>query len=124
MDVLCCYDDGAILSRDIISINLDSILDSCKVGISNIAAASVEIGQVNVLTIGSLIQTAFKNLAAIGLETDYKFKQLANANSGPSAPAAKVEAKVEKKEEKKAEVKKEEPKEEPEEDFEMGGMFD
>lgn len=55
MDVLCCYDDGAILSREVISINLDSILDSFKTGINYIAAASVEIGEVNALTIGSLI---------------------------------------------------------------------
>jgi len=37
-------------------------------------AASLESGLVNELSVPSFLTNAFKNLAAIGLETNYKFK--------------------------------------------------
>ncbi len=104
MQVIAAYDNGAVLSKEVIGLSPDDILEKFAVGVKNITALSL---QANIPTEASaphFVVNAFKNLAAIGMQIDYKFKQIANASAKSAAPAPK-------KEDKKDEKKKEEPKE-------------
>jgi len=73
MSVFACYDNGAILDKDVVSMSPSDIVNSFKVGVSNIAAISLETGYETECSIPYAITNAFKNLAAIGMEVDYKF---------------------------------------------------
>jgi len=53
------------------------LLDSFKQGVQNITALSLETGIVTEVSAPHAIINAFKSLAAIGLEIDYKFDFLA-----------------------------------------------
>lgn len=74
-----------------------------------------------------MISNAFRNIAALSLESGYKIPELSLLSTGSSEPAqnapteTKAATKAPVKEDKPA--KKEEPKEE-EEDVGMGGLFD
>lgn len=74
----------------------------------------METGYATELSVPHAILNSFKNLAAIGMETNYMFEALKGAQS--SGPAKTEPAKVEKKEE----APKVEEKEE-EEDVNLGG---
>jgi len=77
---------------------------------------SLELGIPTECAVPHMIANAFKNLAAISMETDYKLDALANMQqaSTSSAVQTKTEAKVE--------APKEEEKEE-EEEVDMGDLF-
>lgn len=65
-----------------------------------------------------MIMNAFKNVAALAVETDYKLAALdAAMAAGSQTQAANTGAA-------KVEVAKEEEPEEEEEDMDMGGLFD
>jgi len=74
MNVLCAYDNGSILTKDICALNPEDIMTKFQNGVKYLTAASLEAGLVNELSVPSFLTNAFKNLAAIGLETNYKFK--------------------------------------------------
>jgi len=120
MEIKFVYDDGAILTPEIFNMSPDEILGKFKTGVNNLTALSLGLGLPNELSIPHIIVNGFKNLAAIGLETGLKFKELDNLSSGP-APAQEVKASEPAKpvEAKKEEKKKEEKKEE--EDVGLGG---
>lgn len=122
MKVIGVYDDGTVLGQDIVNLNPNEIIGKFQEGVKNLTAISMATGIPSELSVPHLIVDAFKNLAAIGLNIGYEFKQLKSANQASSAPA-KTEAP---KTEKKAAEKKPEPEkvEEPEEDVDMGGLFD
>jgi len=96
MTVLSCYDDGQILDKTILSVNTDALVERFQTGVKNIAAISLQTGIPTQVSIPHIISNAFKNLAAIGLQINYKFSQIASASSAPApAPApAKTEAKA------------------------------
>ena len=52
------------------------------------ACLNLFIGIVTEASVPHLVLTAFKNLAAIGIQTGYEFDQLKGATSASSAPAA------------------------------------
>jgi len=117
MKVFSDYDNGEILTADVLAISPQLIFDSFANGVLRVAAVSLETGYLTAPSVPHLIQNAFKNLAAIGLETGYKFKEIENA--GKAAPAAAVVAT-------KAPVAKvvvEEKPAEVEEDMDMGDLF-
>jgi len=94
MTVLSCYDDGQMLDKAILSINTESIMERFQSGVKNVAAISLQTGIPTQVSIPHIVSNAFKNLAAIGLQINYKFSQIASASSAPAAaPAAKKEDK-------------------------------
>lgn len=82
-----------------------------------VAAISLETGYVTAPSVPHIIQNSFKNLAAIGIEVGYKFKEIENAGSAP-APAASTAAKAP-----AAKPVVEEKPAEVEEDIDMGDLF-
>lgn len=73
------YDNGEILTEEVLSISPSVILDAFATNTLRVAAVSLATGYVTAPAIPHLIQNAFKDLAAIGLETGYKFKEIENA---------------------------------------------
>ena len=104
MQVIAAYDNGAVLGKEVIGLSPEDIMEKFNAGVRNITALSLGANIPTEASAPHFVLNAFKNLAAIGMQIDYKFKQIANA--GKAAPAAP------KKEEKKDEKKKEEPKKE------------
>jgi len=78
MVVLSVYDDGSILSSEIVSLTPDDIMAKFSKGVSNIAAMSMELGIPTEVAVPHMIANAFKNLAAISVETGYTLDVLAN----------------------------------------------
>lgn len=120
MSVLQMYDGGAVLDKETCSISPNDLIDAFRKGVQNITALSLETGYVTEVSAPHAVINAFKSLAAIGLETGYKFDFLEKlqSNQASSSTAVKTETK---KEEKKVE-KVEEPEEE-EVDMGAGGLF-
>lgn len=71
MNVFACYDNGAILNKNVLTLDPSSILDSFRAGVKNIAAISLETGYTTEASVPYVITNAFKNLAAIGMEVGY-----------------------------------------------------
>jgi len=118
MDVIGCYDDGAMLDKDMVGITPEDILAKFKTGCNNVAALSLETGIITEASVPHLLSNAFKNLAAISMETDYKIKELENMSSGPAQTTSNDAKKEEKVETKQVEVEEEE-----EVDEDMGDLF-
>lgn len=121
MKVFSDYDSGDVLTDEVLSIDPSVILNNFAQSILKLAAVSIETGYVTAPAVPHLIQNAFKNVAAIGLETGYKFKEIENAGKAPaastSAPAASTASKA------PAKPVVEEKPAEPEEDLDMGDLF-
>ena len=103
------YDEGAILPENILNLDPSSLLDRFESGARNICGLSLATGYPIAATIPLIINNAFKNIAALSLESGYffnlfrfKVKEVEAMGSG-SAPEAKKE---EPKKEAKKEVKK------------------
>lgn len=121
MEIISVYDDGSILTPEVISISPDDILKKFQAGAANITGLSLELGIPNEASIPYMIANAFKNIAAISLETNYKLPELENlAAAGPAPSKQPV---VEEKKKAEPEPKKEEEKP-AEEEVDMGGLFD
>jgi len=56
----------------------NDILKDFSTGLTNIAALSMQLGLPTVAAVPHMVVSAFKNLAAISLSTNYKLKQLEN----------------------------------------------
>lgn len=115
MEIVTVYDDGTVLSQDVINLSPNDILGTFSKGVNNIAALSIELGIPTEAAVPHLVVGAFKNLLGISMSTDYKIKALEGLGSGPAKTSdkpAKEEAKP---------VEKEKPKEEVDED--MGDLF-
>lgn len=67
MLVVCVYDDGSILSPDVVSLTNADILKEFSTGLTNIAALSMQLGIPTTAAVPHLVVSAFKNLAAISL---------------------------------------------------------
>lgn len=85
MEVLSVYDDGSVLSSEIVSMTPDDILKKFSAGVSNIAAMSMELGIPTECAVPHMISNAFKNLAAISVETDYKLAALSNMQAASNS---------------------------------------
>lgn len=69
MNVVACYDNGSILNKNQVSMNLNEVTNNFVANVKNITAISLHQGFLNELSAPHLIANAFKNLAAIGLAT-------------------------------------------------------
>ena len=67
MLVLCVYDDGSILTPEVVSLTNDDILTEFSTGLTNIAALSMQLGIPTTAAVPHMVTSAFKNLAAISL---------------------------------------------------------
>jgi large subunit ribosomal protein LP0 len=111
--------EGVILAPEVFSAPPSEIITRFQNHLRNITALSLQLGLPNQASLPHSIIGAFKNLAAIGLVTGYKFKQLDNLSSGGSAAAAPTTTAAAPKEAPKAVV--EEKVEEA--DVDMGDLF-
>jgi len=66
---------GNLYGGEALEIKSEEIIESLKGGILNLTAISVEENIPNALSIQQMISSGFKNLLAIGLNSDYEFKE-------------------------------------------------
>ena len=74
MKIMGCYDNGTILSQDIINIDPSSLLAKFQLGVKNLAGLSLEAGYPIEATVPLIIANSFKNIAALSLESGYFIK--------------------------------------------------
>jgi len=117
MEIRDVYDDGSVLDKSIIDFDPSTLLEKFQAGVANLNAVSLETGYIVKSAVPHMIMNAFKNVAALALETGYKLDALEAAQAAGAQQQAATGA-VQKEEE-----KVEEPEEE-EEDMDMGGLFD
>lgn len=124
MSVTHCYEDGSILDSTVLSIKPDSLLDRFQSAVKNVTAVSLNLGVPTTVSIPHSIVNAFKNLAAIGLQINYKFSQIASAGSAPAPAAGKPAAAAPAAGKPAASAPAPPPPAaEPEEDMDMGDLF-
>ena len=113
--------NGHIISEEFVNFDSSKVIASFQQNVALLSAVSLEASLPNALSIPHMMMNTFKSLMAVGMEGNFKFKELEQAMSSSAAPAKAVETKGAKKEEK---AKEPEPVvEEPEVDFDMGDMF-
>jgi len=132
------YKDGSVFEPSVLDISDNDVLAKFSFGIQQLAALSLQINVPTIAAVPHYFASAYKNILAISVATDYTFaraekiKKLlsdpealaaalaaTSSNNNNSAPKAEESKKVEVKEEKKAVVK-----EEPEEEDDGGGLGD
>lgn len=111
------FDNGNVYGPGVLDITPETIIESYKRVISNVACLSLETGIPTKASAPHTVMRVFKNLLAVTFETDYTFAQAeAIKNAAAAAPVAAEAAAEEVQEE-------EEPQEEPADDF-GGGAAD
>lgn len=115
MELVGVYDNGSIIDPEVVSITPADIITRFTQNVGNLTSMSLALNIPTQLSVPHMMANAFKNVAAIALETDYDLAILKTLQS--NAPA------VQQTETKKEEVKQEEPEEEEEEDVDMGDLF-
>ena len=81
-------DGGKLIDAKVLSISPESILEKFKKNASNLTALSLGSGYIVKSAAPHLIMNAFKNLAAVGIASEYDFDQLkAVKAAAASAPA-------------------------------------
>jgi large subunit ribosomal protein LP0 len=71
MKIFKVFDDGAILPDELITFDPSSLLPKFGSGVRNLAALSLSAGLPIAATIPLIISQAFKNIAALSLESGY-----------------------------------------------------
>jgi large subunit ribosomal protein LP0 len=82
------YENGSIYEASVLDLNMDDLIALFCNAVSNLAALSFEIGQVNKTTVPHSFGRTFNMLAAIGLEADYiceEFKIVKEMLDNPGA---------------------------------------
>jgi len=131
------YKDGSVFDPSILDISDDDVITKFAFGIKQLAALSLQINVPTIAAVPHYFASAYKNILAISIATDYTFEKAEKIKkllSDPEAMAALLAAASQasntnakpaveaKKEEVKEVKKKEEPKEEEAED--EGGFGD
>jgi large subunit ribosomal protein LP0 len=84
MEILKVYDDGSILDKKVVEFEPSVLIEKFGKGVMNLTALSMETGYITPMAVPHMIVNAFKNLAGIAMETDYKLEALEAAkNAGP-----------------------------------------
>jgi len=119
------YDNGSLLTPEVLDITPEDIVGRFLTSISNVAAVSLEIGYLTVASVPHVLANGFKDVLAVAVETDISFPAAEKAKAYladptafavAAAPAAGAAAAA-------APAPEPEPEEESEED--MGfGLFD
>lgn len=89
MKVIAAYNNGSILNEEVISLSSEEIVKKFQSAVSNLTGLSLESGIPTQLSVPQFISNAFKNIAAIGLNINYQFAQLASAQSAPKVEEKK-----------------------------------
>lgn len=71
MKITGCYDNGCILSEEIINIDPAQLLKKFQSGIKNLAGLALSAGYPIEATIPLIIANSFKNIAALSIESGY-----------------------------------------------------
>jgi len=71
MELVGVYDDGSFLSPEVVSITPDDILDKFTENVANVTSLSLALNIPTQLSVPHMIANAFKNVAAVSLETGY-----------------------------------------------------
>jgi len=135
------FKDGSVFDPSILDISEEDVLAKFSFGIQRLAALSLQINVPTIAAVPHYFASAYKNILAISLATDYTFERaekikkllsdpeaLAAAMAAAAAPAASAASVTNAapaaavKEDKKA-APKEEPKEEEEEEGGFGDLF-
>jgi len=131
LSVSTVYDNGTVYDASVLDLTDDDILAKFKVGVSNVASLSLQIGYPTLASLPHTIINSFKSLLAVSLETSYSFpradkiKQIlenpeafaaVGASAGPAAGGSSGGSAP-------AQVEEKEEKEEVDEDFGGGGLF-
>jgi len=95
------YDNGFVYGAELLDLTDADVLGKFSQGITRIAALGMQIGYPTIATVPHTIAKAYKNLLAIGIETEYNFGPVAELKATLADPDAfkAVEAVVEKVEE-------------------------
>jgi len=134
------YKDGSVFEPSVLDVTDDDIITKFSFGVKQLAALSLQINFPTIAAVPHYFATAYKNILAISIATDYTFERaekikkllsdpeaLAAAMAAASAavaPSNNNNAPAVVKTEKKEEKKKEEPKEdEPEDEGGFGDLF-
>ncbi|KAF8501260.1 60S acidic ribosomal protein P0 [Gautieria morchelliformis] len=128
MTVVQIFDSGNVFAPTVLDIDEKELIDRFMSGIKTIASISLALKYPTLVSVTHSLVNAYKNLLAIGLQTDYSFEgveKIKEILANPEAFAAAVApaADAAPAEETKVEEKKEEAAEESDDD--MGfGLFD
>lgn len=71
MVVLGAYDSGSILSKEVVGMNPAELVGKFAQGVRNLIGLSVEVGHPTAATIPFIVSNAFKNIAALSIESGY-----------------------------------------------------
>jgi len=129
LTVVSIYDDGFILTPEVLDISDNDILASFRQGVTNVACVSLATNTPTIASLPHVLAKGYSDVLSLALETDTNIKQVqrikyllenpeaqAAAVSAAPAPAAAAAP--------KAAAKAPEPEPEPEEEEAgMGGLF-
>jgi large subunit ribosomal protein LP0 len=128
LQVLHVYDNGHIYEPAVLDLTDADLLSKFTDGLNRVASLSLEIGYPTLASLPHSLASAYKNVLAVAVETDYTFpaaKQIKDYIANPTAhavaaaPAAAAPAAKEEKKEEKKEVEEEED----DDMFGGGGLF-
>ncbi len=71
MKISTVYDDGSILPEEVLNLDPASLLAKFQSGVRNLAGLSLSAGIPTAATIPLIISNAFRNIAALSLESGY-----------------------------------------------------
>jgi len=121
------YDDGTVYSPDVLDVSESDMHAVLQKGLMNIGAISLQVNYPTSISVASSISSAFKDILAVSIGTNYDFAQskaIKEFLKDPSKFAVSAPKKEEKKEEKKDDKKEAKVTKlktpEPEEDGDMG----
>merc|ERR1711972_1169205 len=92
LDIINCYDSGAVFDPSILDITDDDIRAKFLSGVTNIACVSLAIGYPTVASAPHSIANGFKNLMAVAAATDIAFPQVDALKAFLADPSAFVVA--------------------------------
>jgi len=92
LDIINCYDSGAVFDPSILDITDDDIRSKFLSGVQNVAAVSLAIGYPTVASVPHSIANGFKNIMAIAAVTEIEFEQVARLKAYLADPSAFVVA--------------------------------
>lgn len=129
VEVKTVYDDGVTYDASVLDITDEDIMKKFSKGVSNVAALSRKIGMITEASYPHVFVSAFKNIVALIIDSDYTFPMMENIKKMVENPelfaSAAPKSEVETKKEEKVEAKKEEPEEEDDDEgfagFDMFG---
>jgi len=88
LDIINCYDSGAVFDPSILDITDDDIRSKFLSGVQNVAAVSLAIGYPTVASVPHSIANGFKNIMAIAAVTEIEFEQVARLKAYLADPSA------------------------------------